>query len=100
EAGVDVAPTDAGMRVRGGGSYTAVSAQAVPYPGFATDLHPPLAAFLTQCQGVSLIHERVYDNRTLYIGELRKLGADVISAGQTAIITGPAHLYGTIVRAL
>lgn len=80
--------------------YRGVQAQAVPYPGLATDLHPPFAAFLTQCQGVSVIHERVYENRLLYIGELRKMGADVITAGQTAIVTGPTRLYGTLVRAL
>jgi UDP-N-acetylglucosamine 1-carboxyvinyltransferase len=78
----------------------AIQAQAVPYPGLATDLHPTLAAFLTQCQGVSVIHERVYENRLLYVGELRKMGADVITAGQTAIITGPAALTGTVVKAL
>ncbi len=83
-----------------GGGYRAVQAQAVPYPGFATDLQPTLAAFLTQCRGVSVIQERVYENRLLYIGELRKLGADVITAGQTAIVTGPTQLYGTLVRAL
>ncbi len=75
-------------------------AQAVPYPGLATDLHPPLAAFLTQCPGVSIIQERVYENRLLYVSELRKMGADVITAGQTALISGPRQLYGTTVRAL
>lgn len=101
EAGVEVEPTDAGMRVRGGGAYKAVAAQAVPYPGLATDLHPPLAAFLTQAKGVSMINERVFDNRMLYIGELRKMGADVITAGgQTAIISGPTKLYGAPVKAL
>jgi UDP-N-acetylglucosamine 1-carboxyvinyltransferase len=101
EAGVQLETDGDRLQVCGEGrQLRSVQAQAVPYPGFATDLHPPLAAFLTQCQGVSLIHERVYDNRTLYIGELRKLGADVISAGQTAIITGPTRLYGTVVRAL
>jgi UDP-N-acetylglucosamine 1-carboxyvinyltransferase len=77
-----------------------VRAQAVPYPGLATDLHPPLAAFLTQCPGVSIIQERVYENRLLYVSELRKMGADVITAGQTALISGPRQLYGTTVRAL
>jgi UDP-N-acetylglucosamine 1-carboxyvinyltransferase len=77
-----------------------VRAQAVPYPGLATDLHPPLAAFMTQCPGVSIIQERVYENRLLYVSELRKMGADVITAGQTALISGPRQLYGTIVRAL
>ena len=101
EAGADVDATDAGLRVCGAGRrMRAVQAQAVPYPGLATDLQPALAAFLTQCQGVSVIHERVYDNRLLYISELRKMGADVITAGQTALITGPTQLYGASVRAL
>ena len=101
EAGVSVEVGGDTLKVRGAGrELHSIQAQAVPYPGLATDLHPPLAAFLTQCQGVSVIHERVYDNRLLYIGELRKMGADVITAGQTAIITGPTRLYGTLVRAL
>jgi UDP-N-acetylglucosamine 1-carboxyvinyltransferase len=49
---------------------------------------------------VSVIHERVYDNRLLYISELRKMGADVVTAGQTAIVSGPTHLYGTPVRCI
>jgi UDP-N-acetylglucosamine 1-carboxyvinyltransferase len=101
EAGVTVEAGDGVLKVCGTNrSYKSVQAQALPYPGLATDLQPTLAAFLTQCQGVSVIHERVYENRLLYISELRKLGADVITAGQTAIITGPARLYGTSVRAL
>jgi UDP-N-acetylglucosamine 1-carboxyvinyltransferase len=100
EAGVEITPTDAGMRVRGSGEYRAVGAQAVPYPGLATDLHPPIAAFLTQARGVSVIHERVFDNRMLYVGELRKMGADIITAGQSAIISGPTALSGAPVKAL
>jgi UDP-N-acetylglucosamine 1-carboxyvinyltransferase len=100
-AGATVEAGEDWLRVCGEGrAFRSVQAQALPYPGLATDLHAPLAAFLTQCQGVSLIHERVYENRLLYIGELRKMGADVITAGQTAIITGPTRLFGTVVRAL
>ena len=100
EAGVRIRTTEAGLVVTGTDSYQAVTAQALPYPGLATDLHPPLAAFLTQATGVSVIHERVYDNRLLYISELRKMGADVVTAGQTAIVSGPTHLYGTPVRCM
>lgn len=100
EAGACVLPTENGMHVKGSEKYKAVTAQALPYPGLATDLHPPLAAFLTQAKGVSVIHERVYDNRLLYISELRKMGADVVTAGQTAIVSGPNQLYGTPVRAM
>lgn len=100
EAGVIVEPTDAGMRVRGGGDYHAVNAQALPYPGLATDLQPQLATFLTQAHGTSTIYERVFDNRLLYISELRKMGANVVATGQTAIISGPTNLTAAPVSAL
>jgi UDP-N-acetylglucosamine 1-carboxyvinyltransferase len=100
EAGAIIEPTDAGIRVRGDGNYRAVNAQALPYPGLATDLQPQLAAFLTQASGASTIHERVYDNRLLYIGELRKMGANVVATGQTAIISGPTKLKAAPLTAL
>jgi UDP-N-acetylglucosamine 1-carboxyvinyltransferase len=101
EANVSVEASEGSVTIRdAGGTFRNVQAQAVPYPGLATDLHPPLAAFLTQCSGVSIIQERVYENRLLYVSELRKMGADIITAGQTALISGPRQLYGTIVRAL
>ncbi|MPZ99587.1 MAG: UDP-N-acetylglucosamine 1-carboxyvinyltransferase [Dehalococcoidia bacterium] len=78
----------------------ALQVQAVPYPGFPTDLHPQMAAALTQASGVSLVHERVYDNRTLYISELRKLGARIITGGESVIIEGSTPLFGAHVRAL
>ena len=101
EANVGVVTSERAVSVcDAGGDFHSVRAQAVPYPGLATDLHPPLAAFLTQCPGVSIIQERVYENRLLYVSELRKMGADIITAGQTALISGPRQLYGTMVRAL
>ena len=49
EAGVDVEPSDARhARARATATIDAVQAQALPYPGLATDLQPQLAAFLTQ----------------------------------------------------
>ncbi|MDA1010700.1 MAG: UDP-N-acetylglucosamine 1-carboxyvinyltransferase [Chloroflexi bacterium] len=100
EMRIEVDLDGAGVRARYAGSLTAVAVQAVPYPGFATDLHPPMAAALTQASGVSLVHERVYDNRTLYVNELRKLGARITTAGDTVLIEGPTALGGSTVRAL
>jgi UDP-N-acetylglucosamine 1-carboxyvinyltransferase len=100
EVGVDVQEHAEGMRVRGCPHYRATSVQAVPYPGLATDLQAPMAALLTQAQGVSFVHERVYDNRMMYVGELRKFGAEVVSAGATAVINGPTPLIGATARAL
>ncbi len=101
EAGVDIETDGDVLYVRGGGDLKALSVQALPYPGLATDLQAPMAVLLTQARGVSYVHERVFDNRLLYISELRKLGAEVVTTGTTtAIISGPTPLIGTSVRAL
>lgn len=99
EMSVRVDPFEGGLRVRPDGPLQAVQLQAVPYPGFATDLHSPMGAALTQAHGVSVIHERVYDNRMNYVGELRSMGARITTAGQSVMIEGPSPLVGTAVRA-
>lgn len=100
---------EAGARVEEGGDWlqvagrrplVAVEVQAIHYPGFPTDLQAAFGALLTQAEGTSLIHERVFENRLLYAEELRKMGADIQVSGQTAQITGPTPLHGTTVRAL
>ncbi len=82
------------------GPLKAVSFQALPYPGLATDLQAPLATLLTQAEGTSIIHERVFDNRMLYVEELRKMGAEIAGSGSVAFVSGPRQLTGTRVRAL
>ena len=47
------------------------------YPGFSTDWQQPFAVYLTQADGVSVIHETVYENRFGYLKALKKLGAAV-----------------------
>lgn len=98
--GADITEGEGELRVRGTPLIRSISFQALPYPGLATDLHAPMAALLTQATGVSIIHERVFDNRMLYVSELRKMGAEIVSTGSSAIVSGPTPLHGTRVRAL
>jgi UDP-N-acetylglucosamine 1-carboxyvinyltransferase len=98
--GVQIENIDGGLRVSRCGPLDSTSVQALPYPGLATDLQALVAVLLTQARGVSTLYERVYENRMLYIGELRKFGAEIVSAGSAAIIIGPTQLTGASVRAL
>jgi len=101
EAGVEVEEDGGSLSVRGTKELKAVTIQALPYPGIATDLQAPLSVLLTQAHGVSYVHERVFGNRLLYVNELRKMGAEVVTTGTTtAIISGPTPLIGASVRAL
>jgi UDP-N-acetylglucosamine 1-carboxyvinyltransferase len=100
EAGVTVAAEKETYTVEGCESPSAVDIQTFPYPGFATDLQAPAGAFLTQAHGESSIHETMYDGRLSYVGELRKMGAEIEVDGQTALIRGPTRLRGSEVKAL
>jgi UDP-N-acetylglucosamine 1-carboxyvinyltransferase len=101
QTGTTVDASDGVLRVRGGDPMSAITVQALPYPGFATDLQAPMAVLLTQARGVSYLHERVFDNRLMYISDLRKMGAEIVTTGTTvAIITGPVPLTGASLRAL
>lgn len=91
---------EARLRVNGCSEMQPLSFQALPYPGVPTDIQAPLATMLTQAHGQSVVHERVFDDRLLYISELRKMGADIVGQGSVAYINGPSRLHGTRVRAL
>lgn len=47
------------------------------YPGFMTDWQGPWMILMTQVEGISTIHETVYENRFGYVEELRKMGAKI-----------------------
>ena len=47
------------------------------HPGFMTDWQPPLVTALTQADGVTVLHETVYEDRLGYTEALRALGAQI-----------------------
>lgn len=100
EAGAKVEVDGTDYRVKGNGQVNPVEVQALHFPGFPTDLQAVFATLLTQSDGTSFVHERVFDDRFQYATELQKLGAKIRVAGHTATIVGPTPLFGADVRAL
>lgn len=47
------------------------------YPGFMTDWQAPWALLMTQADGISHIHETIYENRFGFVSQLRKMGAAI-----------------------
>lgn len=93
-----------------GGELSPVVIETDVHPGFMTDWQQPLVIALTQAQGVSIVHETVYEQRFGFVDALIEMGAniqlhsDCLGAhpcrfGQrnflhSAIISGPTKLYG------
>ena len=74
QSGVTIRGTHDPISVSAQYPLSAVEVQAIHFPGFPTDLQPQICALLTQATGESVIHERVFEARFLYVEELRKDG--------------------------
>lgn len=80
------------------------------HPGFMTDWQQPLVVLLTQAEGMSVVHETVYENRFGYTKTLQEMGAKVELFTQclgnkpcrfasqhhvhSVVVTGPTPLHG------
>jgi len=70
------------------------------YPGFPTDMQAQFMALATMADGVSIIDEKLFENRFMHVSELIRMGADIKLNGTVATITGtPKKLLGTDVMA-
>ena len=73
--------------------------KTMPYPGFPTDMQPQIAVCMAVAEGTSVVTEGVWDNRFRYIGELKRMGANVQVDGKIAVIEGTDKLRGCPVKA-
>ena len=51
--------------------------QTDTHPGFATDWQTPLMVLFTQADGMSVLHETVYENRLVYVPALQSMGCEI-----------------------
>jgi UDP-N-acetylglucosamine 1-carboxyvinyltransferase len=77
----------------------ATDCTALPYPGLPTDMQPQLMAVLSVARGTSVVADSVYPERFTQVGELHRLGADIVRQGPQAVVRGPAKLTGAPVTA-
>jgi UDP-N-acetylglucosamine 1-carboxyvinyltransferase len=80
-------------------AYRPVEIETRPYPGFPTDMHPPIVPLMSLTPGESRVRETVFEDRFAYAPELRRMGADLDVWGQTVILRGVRALRGAEVRA-
>ena len=92
EVGVSVEEFDDSIRVSVDGPLKPTNVKTLPYPGFPTDMHPQMCAFLTTVQGVSFINESIYDNRFRYVEELKRMNAAIKVEGRIVTIEGGVPL--------
>ncbi len=79
-------------------SLKSVTFQTNIYPGFPTDLQSPFALLLSQAEGISRIHEVMFEGRLNWLVEIEKMkGHIAILNPHEALIFGKTHLKWTMV---
>jgi len=80
---------------QGSKPYNAINVKTREYPGLATDIQAPLTVLLTQCEGLSLVFETVFEGRLFYTDKLNRMGANIILCDpHRALVQGPTELHG------
>ncbi len=71
----------------------------LPFPGVATDLQPIFGSALLMAEGTSILTENVYDQRFQWIPEVQRMGANIQTGWQHAMVKGVDNLSGAPVHA-
>ncbi len=101
EMGLRVRCEDEAVTVCAGGQPLGTTVATAPYPGFPTDLQPPMVLLLCLAEGRSIMNETIYNGRLHYVHELCRLGAQIrLTSPQQAVIEGVPALEGGSVEAV
>jgi UDP-N-acetylglucosamine 1-carboxyvinyltransferase len=99
ESGARIEATDDTITIEMHGKPKAVSLRTAPYPAFPTDMQAQVMALDTVAAGTGVITETIFENRFMHAQELARLGADIETAGNTAVVRGVERLQGARVMA-
>lgn len=69
--------TDEWISASAEGGLWPAAVQTDTHPGFMTDWQPPLIVLMTQAEGMSVLHETVYEDRLVYVEALKAMNAEI-----------------------
>ena len=99
EAGAHVRVAGDGIHLNMTGRPKSVSLRTAPYPAFPTDMQAQFMALNVIAEGSAMMVETIFENRFMHVQELRRLGAQIETQGNTAMVRGVERLDGATVMA-
>jgi UDP-N-acetylglucosamine 1-carboxyvinyltransferase len=94
-----VIPKDQELRIQSdlGGHVPTISDQ--PWPAFPADVMSIIIVTATQCEGMVLVHEKMFESRMFFVDKLIGMGARIVLCDpHRAIVSGPCRLRGSTVE--
>ena len=99
QSGMIFTAIDGGLRAQSSGYIAPLNICTAPYPGFPTDLQAQTMAMLCMANGESHIIENIWENRSMHVAELARMGADITITGSQVTIRPTGGLSGASVMA-
>ncbi len=66
-----------------------------PWPAFPADTMSIAVVTATQCKGIILMHEKMFESRLFFVDKLISMGARIVLCDpHRAVVTGPSELHG------
>jgi len=70
-----------------------------PWPAFPADLMSIAIVTATQCTGMILMHEKMFESRMFFVDKLIAMGARIVLCDpHRAVVSGPVRLHGATVE--
>ena len=90
--------------IKGNKKIKSVNIKTAPYPGFPTGLQAQIMVLLCKANKKSFVKEEIFENRFMHVAELNRMGAQISTNGNKALIQGntkfaAAELMATDLRA-
>ncbi len=90
-----IVPAEQSLRIEPdmGGAIPSIS--DAPWPAFPADLMSISLVLATQCNGVVLFHDKMFESRLFFVDKLIPMGARIVLCDpHRALIYGPSPLHG------
>ncbi|HVZ48528.1 MAG TPA: UDP-N-acetylglucosamine 1-carboxyvinyltransferase [Gemmatimonadaceae bacterium] len=70
-----------------------------PWPAFPADVMSIAIVTATQCNGLILMHEKMFESRMFFVDKLVSMGARIVLCDpHRALVAGPSPLHGAVVE--
>ena len=101
--GAEVEFDERGMTASAPTGLRAAAVQTDVHPGFMTDWQTPLMVLFTQTEGMSVLHETVYEDRFVYVPALQAMGGEIelfstCLGGPACRFHDSSYLHSAVVR--
>ncbi len=94
-----VVPDDQALEIQSdlGGHVPKLEDQ--PWPAFPADVMSIAIVTATQCNGIILMHEKMFESRMFFVDKLVSMGARIVLCDpHRALVAGPSRLRGAVVE--